>query len=329
MSFNENENISKESFPASLYLDSTGHISDVFHRSRPSTDSTTTNNQNESMLTRRYSVGDLQQKQSILSRCKSMDEESSNAVENLLKENNDDDEPIKRHFQRQESHSTHSKSEQDFVNLNKKKFPHVESKVKKYIDRINEQNPRRIQKQKSLPVLHPGSPLNSSSEKSEETHEDEEEIRKKLKQKETEYKSLKIWLEIVESSLSESKEQNLTLNRKIEEMRGRLDQLSDRRFSAPPNSLEFSSLDACVSSQSTTNKQTANCSVQTDLCENDEFDEIFIPIRSATISGKVSILTISSSSFSLITIFPFKFRLQHHVEVDPIQKVLNQVFKRT
>lgn len=181
-----------------------------------------------------------------------------------------------------------SKSEVDFKNINRKKFPHVESKVKRYIDQMAVSNRPRVTKQKSMPELH------ESSKEVEEGDEQQhnlamagqaslnsipEQVAQELQEREKQIEELRDWLKTVETNLQEKQEENLCLKRKIEQMRGKLYLYAERRSSVPTSNLNVSFNSSQIDLSPFSNpitpvkrrpiKLVASKSVQTSLTEDE------------------------------------------------------------
>lgn len=133
-----------------------------------------------------------------------------------------------------------SRSEVDFKAINRKKYAHVQSKVKRYIDQISRDTYKpRVVKQKSMPELHESQrePNNTTENdclaKTTSTNSIPNRSAFELEDKDKIIQELREYVNQLESNCQDRQEENYVLKKKIEQMRGKLYQIAERRSSVP------------------------------------------------------------------------------------------------
>lgn len=196
-----------------------------------------------------------------------------------------------------------SRSEVDFKSINRKRFPNVESKVKRYIDQVKAADSHpRVLKQKSMPELHESmreaireeeeQDLNNGMIGQASVYSMPDQVVNELEEKERQIRELREWVNTLESNFQNKQEENFCLKRKVEQMRMKLSQNAERRSSAPNTTANLSFYESKIDLGPFTSimtpvkvrpvKVVASKSVQTsfmedlllsDQLENDVFEE--------------------------------------------------------
>lgn len=141
-----------------------------------------------------------------------------------------------------------SKSEVDYKAINRKKYAHVKSKVKQHILQLEAESKKPLlTKQKSLPELQRSkkpaiSPVVSENQSScndsgmtrqDSTNSISTSIAKELEAKERLIHELADYVTVLETNCQEKTDENYVLKKKVEQMRDKIHEYSERRASVP------------------------------------------------------------------------------------------------